>query len=977
VLNHSKIKEAFQRYEYEVGKKLPGNDTLTGVFFSKEFEEKMTVTMKRRRFLLQLRRVAIVSAETLAAAAAVAFIAGMIFLSGNEKGDPPIAMTGGTSTQTKTEELPENPTNSEPEYMKYIRLQESALDEVIEHFITEKYSFEELKSYLDGWSKSVSSYIQDTRFKTYQGNYSKYKLLNRLGNGTIFYKKVIDQKIQNLAYDYFYRLDDGETAKMLMDTYVEKSAEKNSFLYQKADPSSPVGFYFITYEQFSKELDNLYFEKAVVLLLQGSLDEAKELYDDINASLIDPCRVEDPSKPGAFFEFTADRFLSEYDKKVANRQFETAAKYYLEENFVEALNWYEKADASLLETCRVEDPSRPSTFVEFQPEEFRQRVLTDWREKAKDPVYLSHLKSGDALVYGVYEQDGDPTTEDFIFWRVIENRNGELTLISQKALEAMAMSDPVTGAGARDWGKSPIRAFLNGSFYQTAFTDEEREQILLKELENEWKGLSFHLGWNGTIGIGGENTLDYVTLFSENDFYVYRCLAGITYDGRGPNTAASAYALSKIPEGEKIDVWTRAQGTTRNGEPENIDFTKIKLVHPVITLSVPKKPIENYPPLESSYYDAHDKLLKDTLSEVLAKGKGSEAVKLNLLARVFLGSSTLDPELVKQQLNGENVVGEYSQHGISWNSIAFSLEITDSPYEDRLPVPVLYAPRVEEYFFRMAMDLLYRENRYLEAYAVMQEVQFANREAVSALRYDNGADVVEFYREIDRRLQENPKDSAYWKSLKKGDMVLFGTFEQDNLTETAGEPIAWTVIDIQGDKITLQSVYSLKSMVWVEDDDMDEKHHHWDTSLVRAWLNGEFYQTAFSDKERSQIVPTKLVNDFYIVRPSEAGEFHDIYGMGGSDTEDFVYLYSLYEYLDQARLESGERLENLDKVSCFYSFYWSMFFPSYTGIARETAIEGVGDFKDIWSRNVPGNLYGQMDVPKAVRPLITVTVPAE
>ena len=50
--------------------------------------------------------------------------------------------------------------------------------------------------------------------------------------------------------------------------------------------------------------------------------------------------------------------------------------------------------------------------------------------------------------------------------------------------------------------------------------------------------------------------------------------------------------------------------------------------------------------------------------------------------------------------------------------------------------------------------------------------------------------------------------------VKKGDIVTFGTYEQDDLTRNGAEPIEWIVLAVEGDQALLLSRCVLRALVW-------------------------------------------------------------------------------------------------------------------------------------------------------------------
>ena len=135
--------------------------------------------------------------------------------------------------------------------------------------------------------------------------------------------------------------------------------------------------------------------------------------------------------------------------------------------------------------------------------------------------------------------------------------------------------------------------------------------------------------------------------------------------------------------------------------------------------------------------------------------------------------------------------------------------------------------------------------------------------------------------------------------IAAGDTVVFGSFEQDGDLGNGAEPIQWLVLDTRGEGdaagagVLLISQYEL-SYRKVHDQDGPAT---WETSSLRAWLNGEFLSTAFTEREREFVARTHV---------STPGNYDDKYGLGekkpnntgGNDTEDDVFLLS-YEEAEQ------------------------------------------------------------------------------
>ena len=172
--------------------------------------------------------------------------------------------------------------------------------------------------------------------------------------------------------------------------------------------------------------------------------------------------------------------------------------------------------------------------------------------------------------------------------------------------------------------------------------------------------------------------------------------------------------------------------------------------------------------------------------------------------------------------------------------------------------------------FFVVTKVVLPNNNYNAAVALMDEGKY--EEAIAAFKaldgYKDSAEQIEICKQ---NLLENAQVGGY---------VYFGSYEQDNDTSNGAEDIEWLVLDKQDNKILVISKYALDAQLY-----NTGMTSIWENSTLRGWLNGYFYNTAFSESEMQAIVKTSVSadkNPKYDTDP-------------GNGTTDNVFLLSITE----------------------------------------------------------------------------------
>ena len=113
------------------------------------------------------------------------------------------------------------------------------------------------------------------------------------------------------------------------------------------------------------------------------------------------------------------------------------------------------------------------------------------------------------------------------------------------------------------------------------------------------------------------------------------------------------------------------------------------------------------------------------------------------------------------------------------------------------------------------------------------------------------------------------------------EIVTFGSYPQSDASGNTKDPIKWLVLDRKDNKALLLSKYILDCKCY----NNEFKEVTWENCDLRKWLNNDFYNEAFSDKEKLAISNTNVVN----------ADNQEYESKGGNNTVDKVFCLSIDE----------------------------------------------------------------------------------
>ena len=184
---------------------------------------------------------------------------------------------------------------------------------------------------------------------------------------------------------------------------------------------------------------------------------------------------------------------------------------------------------------------------------------------------------------------------------------------------------------------------------------------------------------------------------------------------------------------------------------------------------------------------------------------------------------------------------------------------------------------------------------YSDAKTQITETKYQQgKRFLTAKDYDSAARIlinIKEYEDVDKLLAEDDNmiaavaaaSAARNAKFTVGNYVTFGTYPQTKAGKDA-TPIEWLVLARDGDKALLISRYGLDAQPY----NKDHTSVTWETCTLRTWLNGTFYNKAFSSAEQAAILTTNVDN-------SKNQCYSGWSTSSGNNTQDKVFLLSYAE----------------------------------------------------------------------------------
>lgn len=172
-----------------------------------------------------------------------------------------------------------------------------------------------------------------------------------------------------------------------------------------------------------------------------------------------------------------------------------------------------------------------------------------------------------------------------------------------------------------------------------------------------------------------------------------------------------------------------------------------------------------------------------------------------------------------------------------------------------------------------------KEERYQNASDMRKDLELLKNSGETCIESKNEACKSEIQQP--EPVPEPEKTSEKTGIVMVGDIISFGSYPQGNSAAAGRKPVEWVVMKKESRKMLLVSKDILDCRVFHR----NRTAVTWETSDMRQWLNGPFYESVFHAGERERIQRTSVKtakNPKYNTAP-------------GKDTGDLVFLLDIEE----------------------------------------------------------------------------------
>ena len=163
-----------------------------------------------------------------------------------------------------------------------------------------------------------------------------------------------------------------------------------------------------------------------------------------------------------------------------------------------------------------------------------EKIMQEVERKAE---WETLVQSGRQITFGHYPQTANGNDNTHIEWLILARDEQKILIVSKYGLDAQPYNKDYTSV---TWETCTLRKWLNGTFYNKAFSSAEQAAILTTNVDNSKS--QCYSGWNTS---GGNNTEDKVFLLSYAEANKYFGVTHDTTSNTKSRVAPTAYAIAQ------------------------------------------------------------------------------------------------------------------------------------------------------------------------------------------------------------------------------------------------------------------------------------------------------------------------------------------------------------------------------------------------------------------------------------------------
>ncbi len=547
------------------------------------------------------------------------------------------------------------------------------------------------------------------------------------------------------------------------------------------------------------------------------------------------------------------------------------------------------------------------------------------------------FKVGETMTFGTYEQDNNlENGAEPIEWQILEVQDGKAFVISKCILDAKK-ADGRYGLSVLPW--------LNGTFYNSAFTEDEKNSIVI---------VGKNYNYNNFDKISGKGTVkEKIRVLTDEEFknnskssiatkYVkstytfdkyeqtpYFLIGGVArgnylglafkigdYIGIRPAMWLDVYSFSEpepvssgVKVGDIVTFGSYQQKTNPNAGKDPIEWQVLDVKDgKALVLSkyiLERKEVHNGSSYNLTYWETSDFrkwLNKDFMDEAFSAEEKDSIIKstiknpANPKSGKGGGKDTADKVFLLSYEEAEKYLPDYDQR-----KAEYTQKTNGEQHWDGL----------DDYWC-------------LRTKSDQSMMVVSNEDGTITDSFGGGR----FYWGIRPAMWVDESALTVKNEIKVGNIIRFGSYEQDNNFGNGSEAIEWQVLEVKDGKALVISKYGLDCKPY----NTLKTDITWETCSLRKWLNSDFINEAFGAKEQQNIAVTKLSNQD---NPKTGTK-------GGKDTEDKVFLLDFVElrtYFDSDNAKQCKATKYAIEKGATKDFqdncYWWLRSP---GVNKNTAI---------------------------------------